>query len=136
MNVNFTTNICKVTFNPNQENSNIPQTRYSFKVPPSLIGNLHVGDLVVVHCKNGFQLARVHEVNCYKDTKASDYIISVVDTEEYENMKMREEEKLRVKAALDAKYASYQKSKIYEMMAADDAEAANLLKRFKELGGE
>lgn len=136
MNVNFTTNIVKVTFNPNNEEAYMrAETKYAFKVPPSLVGQLAKGDLVVVHCKNGFQLARVAEINVYHDTKATEYVVSKVDLIEYEKMKAQEEEKKRLLQALDAKYASFQKTKIYNMMAADDKDVADMLARLKELGG-
>lgn len=136
MNVNFTTNIVKVTFNPNNEEAYMrAETKYAFKVPPSLVGQLAKGDLVVVHCKNGFQLARVAEINVYHDIKATEYVVSKVDTVEYETMKAQEEEKKRLLQALDAKYASFQKAKIYDMMAADDKDVADMLARLKELGG-
>lgn len=136
MNVNFTTNIVKVTFNPNEEGSlGRVETKYSFKVPPSLVGQLSKGDLVVVHCKNGFQLTRVAEINVYHDTKATEYVVSKVDTVEYETMKAQEEEKKRIVQALDAKYASFQKIKIFDMMAAEDKDVADMLARLKELGG-
>ena len=135
MNVNFTTNIVKVTFNPNEEGSlGRVETKYSFRVPPSLVGQLVKGDLVVVHCKNGFQLARVAEINVYHDTKATEYVVSKIDTVEYETMKAQEEEKKRLLQALDAKYASFQKAKIYDMTA-DDKDVADMLARLKELGG-
>lgn len=136
MNVNFTTNIVKVTFNPNNEEAYMrAETKYAFKVPPSLVGQLTKGDLVVVHCKNGWQIARVAEINVYHDTKATEYVVSKIDTVEYETMKAQEEEKKRLLQALDAKYASFQKAKIYDMMAADDKDVANMLARLKELGG-
>lgn len=133
MNVNFTTNIVKVTFNPNGEGGCL--TKYSFKVPPSLVGKLSKDDLVVVHCKNGYQLARVAEINVYHDTKATEYIVSRIDTEEFKKMKDMENERKALSAALDAKYASFQKTKIYDMMAAEDKDVANMLARLKELGG-
>lgn len=112
--------------------------QYTYRCIPGLAEQLSVGDMVVVSCKTGFQVCVVTE----KDVTVPDsalgrlaYAITKVDVQGYFDMVQREQERKRMRVAIEAKRAELEKSAIYEMLAQKDPQFAALLEAYRDLGG-
>lgn len=126
INVNFQTDIVDVVFPTSNK-------RYAFKVLPNLKGYLKVGDTVVVHTTNGFQVATVAEVNVYIGAKATDYVVDKVLVEEYKRELQRLTDIAAAKRRLKALQKSFQEQQLFEMMAEKMPEARELLTYITQL---
>lgn len=126
INVNFQTDIVDVVFPTSSR-------KYAFKVLPNLKGCLKVGDTVVVHTANGFQVATVAEVNVYIGAKATDYVVDKVLMEEYKRELQRLTDIAAAKRRLKELQKSFQEKQLFEMMAEKMPEARELLKYITQL---
>lgn len=109
---------------------------YAELMPPLTSESLVLGDLVVVSCRTGFQVCKVTELNSYEpqDYKLA-LVVACVDMSAYADYRQREEEKKRLRAALEIKKAELESRVVYEMLAEKDKDFAAMLAAFTELGG-
>lgn len=93
-------------------------------------------DIVVVSCASGFAVCQVVETNVIMPENADlAYVVGIVDVSNYLNFLQREKEKERLKRALIKKKEEMEKSAVFEMLAEKDSSFAEMLNKFKELGG-
>lgn len=111
---------------------------YFYKLPEKLVGKVRVGQAVVVHCVNGYQVAEISQVNTYVPetlNRELDMVVDVVDMDGYKE----EIEKRKQREALKRKLLSEKKRLesmvTFEMIAEKYPEFKQLLDQFKEIGG-
>ena len=104
--------------------------QYAYKT----VLDLKVGDMVVVEARASYGLAKVVTVGGF-ESKATRFVVSRVDLSALEDMKVKEEEIARIKREIAKRKQEFEEEKFLEMFAAQDSEAASLLKQLKELEG-
>lgn len=93
------------------------------------------GDLVVVSCATGFAICEVMETNIMPSRTDYAYVVGTVDVKAYKEYVQKEQEKEKLKAVLKARKEEMEQMAVYELLADKDEGFAELLKKFKELGG-
>lgn len=112
--------------------------RYTYRVPEYLKGTIRVGDTVLVHCQTGYQVCEVVATNVLSgfDTKSFAPVVSVVNMEAYIT-EMEKAEKLKVmRATIEKEKKRLEAMVTYDLIAEKNPEFAEMLKVFKEAGGE
>ena len=111
---------------------------YYYRLPPALVGHVKTGDMVVVNCATGYQVAEVKMVNAipsaaYHESLA--YVVGIVDKDCY--FKFREDKKkLEVmRAQLEVEKKRIESMVTYELIAERNPEFKAMLDAFKALGG-
>ena len=95
-----------------------------------------IGDIVVVSCASGFALCQVVETDVILPENADlAYVVGVVDVNNYLNFLQKEKEKEQLRKALIKKKEEMEKAAVFEMLAEKDSSFAEMLNKFKELGG-
>lgn len=110
------------------------QKQYLYKKMPGL--EVQKGDIVVVSCATGFQVAVVTEVDVIT-SKNMDwaYAISRVDLKAYRAEIARQKQVEQLRKAIEAKRAQMEKAAVYELLASKDPTFAEMLEQFKNIGG-
>lgn len=118
-----------------------------FKSPGSSIYNskeyyyktffdVEAGDMVVVDTSTvGLNIAMVSNVNIedpVQQKKATKYLVQRIDTDRYNKVIEKEKELAAIRHAMDVRVKSLQETALYELLAKDDEELANLLIAYKE----
>ena len=114
--------------------------QYHYRVPEHLEGKLMVGDIVVVHCQTGYQLCQVSEINCLNaygmDPDKLAPVVDVVNLGYYVESIEKAKALKAMKAAIDKEKKRLESLVTYELIAEKNPEFAELLKHYKEAGGE
>lgn len=122
-------------YRPKEFTINTSSKVYNYKCIDGM-SKPQLGDIVVVSCASGFALCQVVETNVIMPENADlAYVVGVVDVSNYLNFLQREKEKEQLKRALIKKKEEIEKSAVFEMLAEKDDSFAEMLKKFKELGG-
>lgn len=93
------------------------------------------GDLVVVSCATGFAICEVVELDIMPSRTDYAYVVGIVNVDAYKEFTNKEKEKEKLKAILKAKKEEMEQMAVYELLAGKDESFAEMLSRFKELGG-
>ena len=96
--------------------------------------DLELDDLVVVHARDSFRLAKVSD-NSIFEAKGSKYVICKVDLKEHEDRKDKEEKAYKIKQLLETKKEQLEEDAIRELLASKNDSVKALLKELKELEG-
>lgn len=126
--IDFTTDMVRVQF----ENYH---KQYTFRLPKELVGNVDVGDVVVVQCKDEhLALATVVETNASVPTGVElSWVICKVYLHEAQRRKEVAKRKAYLMERLEAKKRELEDRAVWEMLAAKDSEAADMLKELETL---
>ena len=126
--VDFTTDMVRVQFDNYHK-------QYTFRLPKELIGKVYLGDTVVVQCKDKhLALATVCEVNASVPSGIElSWVICKVDLSEAQRREEVAKRKAYLIERLEAKKKEMEDRTIYEMLAAKDTEAADMLKELESL---
>ena len=110
--------------------------QYYYRVPPTLVGKLKKGDMVVVNCSTGYQVAEVTVTNTYAPkSEPVSYIVGVVDKDSYFEF-LEDQKKLAVlREQLEAEKKRIESMVTYELLAERSPEFKALLDAFKAMGG-
>lgn len=111
---------------------------YTYRVPEHLREQLQVGDTVLVHCKTGYQICEVVEVNALSDfdTKTFAPVVCKVDLSAYFQEVEKAKQLKAMKAAIDREKKRLESMVTYELTAEKNPEFKDMLEAFKEMGGE
>lgn len=112
--------------------------RYSYRVPKYLEGKLAVGEYVLVYCQTGYQVCQVVSVNatCPYDTEELAPVVAKVALEPYFEELERQEELKSMKAALIKERKRLEEQVTWDLIAEKSPEFKEMLKAFRDLGGE
>lgn len=126
--IDFTTDMVRVVFDGSYK-------QYTFKLPKSLIGQLKVGDIVVVQCKDKrLELCKVVEVNASVPPNITlSWVICKVDMTEAEHREQVAQRKEYLKEKLEEKKKAIEERAIWEMLKSKDTEAAALIEELENL---
>lgn len=111
---------------------------YTYRVPEHLREQLQVGDTVLVHCQTGYQICEIVATNVLSDFDAKSFapVVCKVDLSTY-IQEVEKAKKLKImKAAIDREKKRLESMVTYELIAEKNPEFAEMLKVFKEAGGE
>jgi len=110
---------------------------YAYRLPKPLIGNVQVGDMVVVFCQTGYQVCEVVEVNamCQYDGELA-WVVDKVNLEGFHAELERVKELERMKAAIMAEKKRLEAMVAYDLIAEKHPEFGAMLKAFREMGGQ
>lgn len=111
------------------------ETEYVFNYFGDM-GDLCIGDYVVVDTRYGFKVATVTSYRYDGDYDISHELKEVVckvDTTDFYNRKERQKRLKHLKQKMDDKVKNLQNIAIYEMLAEKDPELKSMLSEFKEL---
>ena len=92
-----------------------------------------VGDLVVVSCVNGFQVAQVTTLNALYEGPDMALVVGVVDPSAYVQYLERKEKKAAVYAQMMAMKKQLEKEYALELFAEKSSEFKELLEMYKSL---
>lgn len=121
---------CKVIFD-NSTTGRYQMKQYNYLTD---IENLKEGDLVVVHARDDFELARfVCYDNSVEEKEITKWIISKVDLSMHYARIARKEKMKAIKEKLEAERKKTEELQIYEILAAANPEIRKLLDELKEL---
>lgn len=99
--------------------------------------NLKKGDLVVVECTNGLQVAGVTSISdtrTYKEgNRATAWVVCKIDREAHDARVLKWEEIQKVQAQLRARYDAAKELEVYRILAEKDPEMAALLDKLNDL---
>lgn len=110
---------------------------YFYRVPTGLLGKLKSGDMVVVNCTTGYQVAEIKCVNTYAPSNRKDlaYVVGKVDSECYFEFIENKKRLAIVREQLEAEKKRIESMVTYELLAERNPEFKALLDNFKALGG-
>lgn len=98
--------------------------------------DVEAGDQVVVDTSTvGLNIAMIYNPEVTDPTlqkKATKYLVQPIDMEKYKEVIEKEKELCNLKKAMDARVKSLQETAMYEMLAKEDEELADLLITYKE----
>ena len=114
--------------NLNFNDLNRTQKPYAF----NCYSEVKEGDYVVVDTKNGFLLGLVVDEDMCSDKVTKD-VVDVVDMSDFNARKAKYERMVELKNKMDAKVKELQNIAIYEALAKNDPDLANMLAELKEL---
>lgn len=105
---------------------------YTYKLLPGM-DKPKVGDLAVVACATGLQVAVVKSLNAipYQDSKDASYVVGFVDPQAYRQTLDKEAERKKLYATLMAKKKELDKTLAFEVYAEKDPEFKELLDLYK-----
>ena len=112
--------------------------RYNYRVPEYLRGQLRVGDFVVVYCQTGYQVCQVWGINetvPESFTKLAPVVAKFSLTEFFEDLAKQEQLK-RMKETLLRERKRLEEQVTWDLIAEKSPEFAQMLKAFREAGGE
>lgn len=98
--------------------------------------DVEVGDLVVVDTSTtGYNVVMVSDIveDPALQKKATKYLVQRVDILRYHEVIKKEKEIAAVKKAMDDRVRSLQETSIYEQLAKEDAQLAELLYQYKDM---
>ena len=101
---------------------------YSYKT----VLDVKIGDLVIIQVYNTYAVGKVTKVSSIPNKTATKWAIQKVDVELGESLLKKAEERAEIVAALDLKLKAKAETSKYDVLA-DDPEAAELLKKLREL---
>lgn len=111
---------------------------YYYRVPSELVGKLAAGDMVVVNCANGFQVAEVKCINTYSpsgDKKSLAYVVGKVDCGAYFKCLADKKQLAMLRNQLEEEKKRIESMVTCELLAERSPEFKALLDNFKALGG-
>lgn len=111
---------------------------YTYRVPEHLQGQLRPGEAVLVHCKTGYQVCEVVEINALSDfeTKSFAPVVCKVDMSSYIDEIEKAKQLKAMKAAIDREKKRLESMVTYELIAEKNPEFKAMLDAFKAAGGE
>lgn len=111
---------------------------YTYRVPEHLQGQLRPGEAVLVHCKTGYQVCEVVEINALSDfeTKSFAPVVCKVDMSSYIDEIKKAKQLKAMKAAIDTEKRRLESMVTYELIAEKNPEFKAMLDAFKAAGGE
>lgn len=135
------TNSCNQNFDAlgvTPENSYNKLKEYHYRVPEFLQGQLQPGDFVVVYCQTGYQVCQVHKINEFAPVESSKLapVVAKVNLNDYFNDLAHQEELKKMKAALLKERKRLEEQVTWDLIASKSPEFAQMLKAFRDAGGE
>lgn len=112
--------------------------RYVYALPEKLVGEVHVGDAVLVHCATGYQVCEVVSINATSPMEPAKIqpVICKLDLSSYFEEIERKGKLAALKQMLQAEKKRLESMITYELLAEKNPGFKELLDAFKELGGE
>lgn len=96
-----------------------------------------IGDMCVVSCSNGFQVAMVTSINCFIpdswDKGTVSHVVGFVDYETYKGLVERKKQKKALKDLLVKKKKEMDEQFAWDLYAEKSPEFAELLKKYNSL---
>ena len=111
---------------------------YTYRVPEGLVGKLRIGDMVVVHCATGYQVAEVEATKVWvAPSKVAELacVVGVVDSNEYFEYIEKQKHLAVLREQLEVEKKRIESMITYELLAERNPEFKALLDNFKVLGG-
>jgi hypothetical protein len=102
---------------------------YDFKTD---IEDLKVGDKVVVHSLNSYEVATVTRLKA-SSSIAHKYVVQKIDAEAHQQRLAKEAKLKEVKEKMEERRKQLQEAEIYRILAKEDESMAALLKEYEEL---
>lgn len=112
--------------------------RYYYRVPKPLMGELKVGDMVVVNCSTGYQVAEITAINAIAPSSCREklaYVVGKVDAESYFEYLEQQKHLVMLREQLEVEKKRIESLVTYELLAERNPEFKALLDNFKALGG-
>jgi len=122
------TKFIKVIFQNSPTNGYPTSKEYSYKT----LLDVQVDDLVVVQVYDSYQVGKVTKVSSIPTGQATKYAIQKVDVDYGTSILKKEQLQAEITALLDAKLKARATTNKYDVLS-DDPEAAELLKRLREI---
>lgn len=112
--------------------------RYMYRVPERLRGELKVGDAVVVHCRTGFQLARVTELNVISSYPEASFapVVCKADLHSYFDEIDTREALQAMRNKIEAEKKRLESMVTYDLIAEKNPDFKALLDAYRAAGGE
>lgn len=111
---------------------------YSYRLPPALVGKVKAGDMVVVNCATGYQVAEVKAINAYAPTNTKTelaYVVGIVDKDNYFEFLESQKQLTILREQLEVEKKRIESMVTYELIAERNPEFKALLDNFKAMGG-
>lgn len=111
---------------------------YHYRVPDYLQGKLAPSDFVVVYCQTGYQVCQVYKVNEFAPVETSKLapVVARVELLDYFQDLAHQEELKKMKAALVKERKRLEEQVTWDLIASKSPEFAQMLKAFRDAGGE
>lgn len=112
--------------------------QYYYRLPPALVGKVKTGDMVVVNCATGYQVAEVKVVNTYAPKSVNEnlaYVVGIVDKDSYFEFLDSKKKLAIMREQLEAEKKRIESMVTYELIAERNPEFKVMLDNFKALGG-
>ncbi len=100
---------------------------------------LYIDDIVVTSCRTGFQVCIVTSRDVIRPKEVENAlspVVAKVDVSGYAEIVSKREELTRMRRELEDRKKQLERGAIYEMLAKEDADFAEMLRLYKEKGGE
>ena len=112
--------------------------QYQYRVPEYLQGKLSPGDFVVVYCQTGYQICQVHKTNEFAPVESGKLapVVAKVDLNEFFKYVAHQEQLKQMKAALVKERKRLEEQVTWDLIAEKSPEFAQMLKTFRDAGGE
>lgn len=116
----------------------IKAKRYMYRVPERLREELKVGDVVVVHCQTGFQLACVVELNAISNYPEESFapVVCKADLHSYFDEIDTREALQAMRNKIEAEKKRLESMVTYDLIAEKNPEFKALLDAYRAAGGE
>lgn len=111
---------------------------YTYRVPDGLVGKLRVGDMVVVRCATGYQVAEVDSTTVWiAPSKVAELacVVGVVNSDEYFEYIEKQKHLAVLREQLEVEKKRIESMITYELLAERNPEFKAMLDNFKVLGG-